>query len=158
MFILPGAEDLPARYLRQGELVAYVLNVNEDKPTVRVVVSQSDVDLIRQHNKGVEIRLAERLGQTFPAVIKREVPGAVEKLPSTILGSIGGGEIAIDPRDAEGLKTLEKLFQFEIELPSTVGNVNIGGRVYLRFDHGYEPLVSRWYRSIRQLFLRRFNV
>ncbi len=155
-FILPGAEDLPGRYLNQGELVAYVLDVGN--PTARVVVSQSDVDLVRQRNKYVEIRLAERLDQTFPAAIKREVPGAAERLPSTVLGSAGGGEIPIEPRDAEGLKTLEKLFQFDIELPATVGNVYIGGRVFVRFDHGFEPLAFQWYRSLRRLFLRRFNV
>lgn len=156
-FIIPGAEDLPGRYLNQGELVAYVLKV--DKPTtVRVVVKQSDVNLVRQHNRNVEVRLAERLDQILPAVIKREVPGAVERLPSTALGSAGGGEIPIEPWDAEGVKTLEKLFQFDIELPSTVDDKYIGGRVFVRFDHGFEPLAFQWYRSLRLLFMRRFNV
>jgi len=155
-FVIPDAEDLPGRYLNQGELVAYVLEV--DTPTVRVVVKQSDVDLVRQHNRNVEVRLAERLDQIFPAVIKREVPGAVERLPSTALGSAGGGEIPIEPRDAEGVKTLEKMFQFDIELPSTVDDTYIGGRVFVRFDHGFEPLAFQWYRSLRLLFMRRFNV
>lgn len=154
--ILPEPEDLPGRYLKQGDLVAYVLN--EDKPTVRVVVSQSDVDLIRHQNKGVEIRLAERIEQTIPAYIKREVPGAQSRLPSLTLSNLGGGKIAIDPSDKEGLKTLENLFQFDIEPATTINNINIGERVFVRFDHGFEPLSVQWYRSIRRLLLRRFNV
>jgi putative peptide zinc metalloprotease protein len=106
----------------------------------------------------VEVRIAELLDQIFPAVIKREVPGAVERLPSTALGSAGGGEIPIEPWDKEGVKTLEKLFQFDIELPSTVDGKYIGGRVFVRFDHGFEPLAFQWYRSLRLLFMRRFNV
>jgi hypothetical protein len=30
--------------------------------------------------------------------------------------------------------------------------------VYVRFDHGWEPPLWRWYRGARQLFLKRFNV
>jgi putative peptide zinc metalloprotease protein len=47
---------------------------------------------------------------------------------------------------------------FDILLPSPEGVYNVGGRVYVRFDHGREAFIYRWYRSIRQLFLRRFNV
>ena len=156
IFILPDAGDLPGRYLKQGELVAYVLDIT--RPLVRVVVSQSDVDLVRQRNRGVEIRFAEKLEEVFPAVIKREVPGALEHLPSTTLSSVGGGDIAIDPSDREGLRPLEKMFQYDVEPVEATGSVKIGGRVYVRFDHGFEPLFYQWYRSLRQLFLRRFNV
>jgi putative peptide zinc metalloprotease protein len=156
VFILPDAEDLVGHYLRQGDLVAYVVDVC--KPTIRVVVSHSDVDLVRQCNRGILVRFTEHLGQKFSAVIKREVPGALKHLPSTILSSVGGGEIAIDPSDGEGLRPLEKQFQFDIEPTEATGNVNIGGRVYVRFDHGLEPLIYQWYRNMRQLFLRRFNV
>ena len=30
--------------------------------------------------------------------------------------------------------------------------------MYVRFDHGYEPLGLQVYRALRQLFLRRFSV
>jgi putative peptide zinc metalloprotease protein len=30
--------------------------------------------------------------------------------------------------------------------------------VYVRFDHGWEPLAVQWARELRQLFLARFNV
>jgi len=57
-----------------------------------------------------------------------------------------------------GVKAFQKIFLFDIELPEHVRLYNVGSRVYVRFDHGWEPLVWRWYRSARQLFLRRFNV
>jgi putative peptide zinc metalloprotease protein len=34
----------------------------------------------------------------------------------------------------------------------------VGGRVYVRFDHGREPLYYRWHRVVRELLLKRFNV
>lgn len=154
--ILPEAADLPARYVAQGDLLAFVLDVH--RPTVRVVVPQSRVDLVRHETDAVEVRLAEQFDRVVPAVIEREVPQGEQRLPSTILGSVGGGEIAIDPTEETGTKTFERLFQFDVVLQEPVDSIFVGGRVYVLFDHGWEPLGVQWYRRLRQLFLRRFNV
>jgi putative peptide zinc metalloprotease protein len=155
-WILPNAQDLPGRYLKQGDLVGYVLEI--DRPTVRVVVPQSTVDLVRQRCRRVDVRMVEQVAPVQQAVIRREVPGGLERLPSTVLGRSGGGEIATDPRDTQGTKAFEKMFQFDLELTRPLDRVFVGGRVYVRFDHGPEPLAFQWYRQIRQMFLRRFNV
>jgi len=155
-FLSPMAQDLPGRFVKRGELLGYVLD--RSTITARVVVSQSDVDFVRQRTSEVKIRFPEKLVETIPAVIKREVPAATDQLPSRTLSQQGGGEIAIDPRDTLGVKAFQKIFLFDIELPEHVRLYNVGSRVYVRFDHGWEPLIWRWYRSARQLFLRRFNV
>ncbi len=156
VFILPNEADLPGRYLKNGTLIAYVLDMH--RPLIKVVVSQSDVDSVRQNNIGTEVRFAEHLEQTFSATIKQETPEALEQLPSSILSNSGGGKIATDPSDSKGLRPLEKQYQFYIEPNREINNIKIGGRVYVRFDHGFKPLAFQWYRSLRQLFLRRFNV
>ena len=156
IFLMPMAQDLPGRFVRRGELLGYVLD--RSTITARVVVSQSDVDFVRQQTVGVKIRFPEKISKTVPAVIRRELPAATDQLPSRVLSQQGGGEIAIDPRDTEGVRAFQKLFLFDIELPDLGGLYNVGGRVHVRFDHGQEPLLWRWYRSIRQLFLRRFSV
>lgn len=155
-FVLPKARDLPGRFVKQGTPLGHVIDLTT--LNVRVVVAQAEIDLIRQRTQAIEVRLAERLAETIPAIIKREVPSAREQLPSIALGSQGGGQIAVDPSDTGGMKALQKMFQFELEMSSSLGVVNVGGRVYVRFDHGWEPLVKRWYRQVRQLFLSRFNV
>ena len=45
-----------------------------------------------------------------------------------------------------------------LELPAELTLVNAGGRAYVRFDHGAEPLGFQLYRRVRQLFLSRFHV
>jgi putative peptide zinc metalloprotease protein len=156
LFLIPMVQDLPDRFVRRGELLGYV--IDRSTITARVVVSQSDIDFVRRQTVGVQIRFPEKLSKAVPAVIRREVPAATDQLPSRVLSQQGGGEIAIDPRDMQGVKAFQKLFLFDIELPDRGGLYNVGGRVHVRFDHGQEPLIWRWYRSIRQLFLRRFNV
>jgi putative peptide zinc metalloprotease protein len=154
-FLSPMAQDLPGRFVKRGELLGYVL----DRATItaRVVVSQEDVDFVRQKTRGVKIRLPEKIGEAVPVAIKREVPAATDQLPSRTLGQQGGGEIPIDPRDNQGIKAFQTVFMFDVELPEE-RLYPIGGRVYVRFDHGWEPVIWRWYRSVRQLFLKRFNV
>ena len=66
--------------------------------------------------------------------------------------------IAIDPRDMSGVKTFQKIFLFDIGLPTSERFINVGGRVYVRFSHGYEPVIRRWFRGLRQVFLSKFNV
>jgi putative peptide zinc metalloprotease protein len=156
VFLMPRAQDMPDRHLKQGDLIAYVVDV--DRPTVRAVVPQSSIDLVRATTRGVKIRLTERLDDILPATIVREVPGAVERLPSTILGSGGGGQIAVNPSDEEQTQTLERLFQFDLLLGGHLDAVYFGTRAYVRFDHGTMPVGWQLYRKARQLFLKRFNI
>jgi putative peptide zinc metalloprotease protein len=154
--VVPMSEDLPGRFVKRGELLAYV--VDQSTISARVVVSQADVDFVRRRTQSIDVRLPETVSEVFPAVLKREVPAATDELPSRTLSQEGGGEIAIDPRDRMGVKAFKKVFLFDLEMPIQARLYNVGGRVYVRFDHGREPLIFRWYRGARQLFLRRFNV
>lgn len=155
-FVLPKAGDLPGRFVKRGDLLAHVVDLKTI--TVRTIVDQQDIDLIRSRNHAVQVRLAERPADPMPATMARLVPAASEELPSPALGSEGGGQVPLDPRDEKGRKALKRLFQVDLELPAQNGIVNVGGRVYVRFDHGTEALVTQWYRQGRQLFLARFNV
>ncbi len=155
-FVLPRSPDMPGRFVKHGELLGHVVNVNAI--IVRAIVSQQDIDLVRNRTKRVDVRLAEHIADPVRASLKRVVPSASESLPSAALGTQGGGAAAVDPGDKDGRKTLQKWFQVDVELPAEDRRLHVGGRAYLRFDHGWEPLGLQWYRSARQLFLSRFNV
>jgi putative peptide zinc metalloprotease protein len=156
-FVYPRAPDAPGRFLKKGELLAHV--VNADAIIVRAVVSQQDIDLVRNATRGVEVRLAEQVAHTIRAAVKRVVPSATDQLPTAALGTQGGGAVAVDPTDKEGRKAVQRYFQVDVELPQAErGALRVGGRAYVRFDHGWQPLGLQWYRRARQLFLARFNV
>jgi putative peptide zinc metalloprotease protein len=154
--VLPRAEDLPGRFVKRGDKLAHVVDLNT--LTVRTIVDQTDIDLIRHNTKSVQVRLAERLESPIDGDVARLVPAASDELPSPALGSEGGGQVPMDPKDPKGEKALRKMFQVDLRLPFELGFMNVGGRVYVRFDHGWEPLIAQWYRQGRQLFLSRFNV
>ena len=155
-FIVERPADLPGRYYRKGELLGYVI---QDAPTiVRVVVSQDDVDLVRSRLSRIDVRLAERAANVYPATLVREVPAAKDHLPSTALSSEGGGQVVADPRDPKSGKTLATTFQYDLRLPPEAASRSYGGRVYVRLGFLPEPLAQQWYRRIRQAFLAQFHV
>jgi len=154
--ILPRSEDMQDRFLQRGELVGYVVNLPMN--TVRVVVPQDSIGLVKERTVRIQVRLAGSLEEISEASVLREVPAATERLPSVALGFAGGGEVPIDPRDEEGTKTFESVFQLDLVLSDPKNMRYIGERVFVRFDHGEVPLAKQWYRTLRQLFLRKFSV
>jgi putative peptide zinc metalloprotease protein len=154
--LLDRPADLPGRWLKKGEVVGYVRSA--DAPLVRLVVPQSDVDLVRQDTQSAQVRLAQGLSGPWKAQVKRAVPSASRELPSAALGTVGGGEAVVDPRDAKGLATLQSMFEFELELPREVPHDYLGSRVYVRFEHGAEPVGWRLWRTVRRAFLSQFQV
>ena len=155
-FVLIDARNLPGRFVKKGELLGYI--VAEHRPTIRAVVSQADIGLVRERVTAVEVRLTEQPAHSLKANIKRIVPAADLNLPAAALGTAGGGVVPVDPTDPDGLRALESLFQLDLSLPEEVKDPHIGGRVYVRFEHGRMPLAMQWYRSLRQLLLRKFYV
>jgi putative peptide zinc metalloprotease protein len=156
VFEIPDGASLQGRFVRQGAGLGYVLNISA--LTARVVVPEADAELVRHQTKTIELRLIDRPDQIYSTLIQREVPAANETLPTSALGTQGGGKLAVDPLDKNGVKSLEKIFQFDVALPQNAGIRAFGGRVLVRFDHGWEPIASRWHRQLRQLFLSRFHV
>lgn len=149
------AQDLPGRFLRKGQEIGFV--VPAETVTARVLVSQDDVDLVRSATERVRIKLAGRMYETFEAEVLREVPAASNRVENLALSSIGGGPAPLDPQETQKPRTLNTWFEFELALPATRTFV-LGEHVYARFEHASEPLAWRIYRSVRQLFLRRFAV
>ncbi|GAB3537688.1 hemolysin D [Noviherbaspirillum agri] len=149
-------QDMAGQYFKKGELLAYALEGTHF--IARVVVQQQDIDLVRTRFKSAELRLADSIPQVHQASIIREMPGGIDELPTAALGANGGGSIPVDPKDGNGLKTIERVFVFDLRLPPGVEPSAFGQRVHVRFYHGMEPILGQGYRRLRQLFLSRFNV
>jgi len=155
-FILPDARNLLGHFVKQGEVLGYILD--PQKPTIRAVVNQADIGLVREHLSDIELRFAKQPELALSTSRQRIVPSADLKLPSAALGTTGGGTIPVDPNDPDGLRALESHFQLELGLPQQISNPQIGDRVHVRLEHGSMPLALQWYRSLKQLFLRKFYV
>lgn len=147
--------ELRGKFMRKGTVLGYI--IRPERTLVRAVVDQDAVGLLRHTDTRVEVMLADRLGTPVRARIEREVPAGSRELPSMALGAAGGGDIAVDMRDADGRTAAEGVFQLEISLPLGTAVAGIGERVYVRLHHGRLSLWRQWTRSARQLLLSRLQ-
>ena len=152
--VLPHAADLPGSYAARGAMLGYILAPGP--ANVRAVLSEDDAQLVHARAQGVELRLAEAAAAVLSASLLRQAPAATRALPSAALGERAGGRFATDPADRDGLRTIDPVFLLDVAVPAALPQ-RIGGRVWLRFDLGHEPLGTRWLRRLRQLMLRHFN-
>ena len=144
------------KFVEKGQIIAYTLDLST--ATTRIVIPQDDIAIVKNNTKSINVRLADKIWESKSAAIKRVIPAATNELPSFVLSQRGGGSIAVNPVEKKQAKAFHKFFLVDINFPIDNSRINIGSRVYVRFDHGYEPLADQWYRRIRQLFLEHFYV
>lgn len=159
-FVSSITRSLNGRFLQRGEVLGFVMK--PERATVRVLVPQQRVNLVRRRTEAVTVRVADSIDRELQARVSREVPQASQNLPSAALTFEGGGGIAANPNramnDSSQLSAFQSWFQFDIEVDRAEDDLGLGERVHARFFHGTEPLGAQLYRSVRQTFLSQFNV
>lgn len=148
-------------YVKKGDIIGYVLPKQTD--IVRVIIEQNDINLIEQRLQGIELKSTTELGTSYQATMVRKTPKANFELPLAALGVNAGGNIIIDPSDNTGKKSVERVFDVELQVTPEQNlkqsqPLGFNDRVYVRFDLGNMPIGWQWLIRIRQLFLKNFNV
>jgi len=78
-------------------------------------------------------------------------------LPSQGMAAIADGPLVTAPDKQGGMKAAEGFFLIRVE-PDGTERLLEKQRVIVRFDLPKKPLAAQWWRSLRQLFQRRFRV
>lgn len=151
--VMPRQQDLPGSFAQQGSTLGHVLD--RSAIGIRAAVHEYDAVLVREGVRRIDVRIAGET-QTLAAELVRDVPAATFELPSAALGDRGGGPHPTDPADKNGLRTREAVVLLDFKVPARELE-RIGGKVWVRFDHGAQPLAQRWYRQARQVLLQHFS-
>jgi putative peptide zinc metalloprotease protein len=151
---IPHQSDNIGIYLKHGQLLGHVLAADELR--VRAAVAESDIRWVQHRLRVAEVRLAETPEQVLRARRTGDIPAATRELPSAALTDQGGGDYANDPAQKDGTHTLESVFLVDLTLPGHT-LTRVGGRAWVRFDHGTSSLATQLYYRISQLFLRHFS-
>lgn len=152
--VLPAAQDRIGTHVPRGTVLGYVLG--DEALRLRAVVPQADAAMIHLRTEGVQVRLLEQPDQTFDGMLGRSTPSATQQLPSAALGYGVGGTILTDQADPDGLKVLDPVFVLDVRVPNAPLE-RIGGRAWVRFEHGRAPLLQQWALRWEQLFLQHFD-
>ena len=152
---LPMPQDLPGAWIEKGKVIGHV--IRPDSTIVRTVVRQEDIAQVRRAGSLVSVRMAEANYASRVATLVAEQPSSTRDLPSAALGLKGGGDEITDPADEQGVRTIEPVFLVDVEVADKALQ-RIGGRVFVRFEHGNASLVQHASQRIQQLYLKHFGV
>jgi putative peptide zinc metalloprotease protein len=157
-WISPDIEKTKGTYLRRGEQIGIVASLNEVR--IRATAGQELAALlVEQEYEQLEIRVKERPEVMLTGRIEKIFPAGLEVLPSEALGYAVGGTMPTLSQDPSGKKAAEKFFEIRIK-PNPDSSVHLlsGQRVIARIQMASKPLAAQWWRSVRQLFQRRFHI
>ncbi len=157
IWVAPDADRLKARRLEQGHHIGVVADL--DRLRIRAVASQQVASrLIEDARPRVEIRVKNRPDIEFTGTIEKIIPAGQEQLPSAALGYAGGGTTRIDLEDETGRRAADPFFEVFV-LPSSSAKVFLrpGQTMALRFETTPKPLLVQGWRTLLQLFQRRYQ-
>ncbi len=152
--VLPRQADWLGAWVAHGHSIGQVLSA--DPLRLRAAVPEADAFLVRHRLQRAEVRLADEPDRSLAATVARDTPTVSRVLPSAALSTLGGGPYPADPAEKDGLHSLEPVFLVDLDVSDRTLQ-RAGGRAWVRFDHGSEPLAVQAYRHVAQLFLRFFS-
>lgn len=165
-WVSPEIEQMHGAYVQQGERLGLIANT--DDIVIRVVAPQylgpRIFDELKIGNTEVELKVKGYPDMAFTGVIEKVNPAGNRQLPSPAIGIMVGGSIEVDTSDQHGTKAAENIFIVTIkpknleENPGVVEKLLSGQRVVARFTMPEKPLGTQWYRAVRQLVQKRFQI
>jgi len=154
-WIAPNIDHAKGVYIHRGDRLGLVADL--DSAIIRAVVSQAAARVLTQSKTRVEIKPKGRPGATLLGARDQPAPAGVRQLPSAALGYAAGGAFITDPRDPQGARTNESIFEVLVT-PDDPASLLPGQRVVVRFRLPDKPLLWQWWDDLRRLLLRRLRV
>jgi putative peptide zinc metalloprotease protein len=134
--------------------------VGNDRALFSVVVSQDEAArLFADTIKQVVVRIRGQGEHSMVGKTWRILPGDQHRLQTPALGWNGGGEVQVDQEDREAATTTEPFFEALVDLPSStpVRFLQLrGGQA--KFYLSPRPLAVQWWRRLRQLLKKRYQL
>ena len=158
VWFAPEIDDYVGRWIPRGSSLGLTLNPHSFEFAATVL--QEDADTLFGHElRGAEVRLPGEAAIKLPVRHWRIVPGEQQTLPSAALGWKGGGDVPVSMDDSHGNHAAEPFFIVICELEPPAGFILLDGRSgKVRFDLPSEPLLPRWWRRLRQLLQKRYQL
>ncbi len=158
VWVAPELKDSGGRWLARGTPLGLLIDPASFQFTATVKQEEADA-LFRSRLDRAEVRLYGQIDEILETRRWQVIPGSQRVLPSPALGWHAGGEVPVAADDSRGLKAAEPFFEVRAPLAGTNAVAYLHGRSgKIRFDAGWEPLLPRWIRSLRQLLQKRYQL
>jgi len=156
--VAPKLHEMMGKFLQKGEEIAQIATI--DRLEIRAILEQGDAQLASEKRLATqdyptEVRLVGRPGVVLNAESALLTPSALKTLRNPQLTSVGGGQVAVDPRDPRGVTPQSPQFELRCSLANPESVYQSGQRAFLRIKIDDKPLAWQWTRKFMQLIQTR---
>lgn len=159
-WVAPNLHELEGTWISRGTNLGEI--VGEGGYRFTAIVTQEDAEeLFRQRPSGVELRLSGQAEHLIEASSVTLIPYQRQKLASSALGWLGGGDFAVRTDDQTGKVAAESFFELRARLPAAALQdlVALHGLTgILRIPLPEQALAIRLRESLRQLAQKRYQL
>lgn len=157
-WVAPDLHEQLGTWVQRGQALGEVVDASSFRFVA--VMPQEQADIMFQNKfRHAELRLNGQADATLALPQVNIIPFQSDKLPSSALGWVGGGDIAVNTQEPSGAKAVESFFLLQSEIPSEKRQgvtVLHGLSGTLRLQTKDQPLASQAYRGLKQLVQKRY--
>lgn len=157
-WVAPDLHEQLGTWVQRGQALGEVVDASSFRFVA--VMPQEQADIMFQNNfRHAELRLNGQADATLALPKVSIIPFQSDKLPSTALGWLGGGDIAVNTQEPSGTKAVESFFLLQGDIPAEQRRgltVLHGLSGTLRLQTPAQPLASQAYRALKQLVQKRY--
>lgn len=159
-WVAPELHEQLRSWIPRGQALGEVIDARSFRFVA--VMPQEQADIVFQNTfMRAELRLSGQADVSLMLPEVRIIPFQSDKLPSTALGWMGGGDIAVHSQDASGAKAVESFFLLQGDIPvEQQQQVTLlhGASGTLRLQSKAQPLAGQAYRALKQLVQKRYAI
>jgi putative peptide zinc metalloprotease protein len=157
-WVAPDLHEQLGTWMQRGQALGEVVDASSFRFVA--VMHQEQADIMFQKNfQHAELRLSGQADATLALPKVTIIPFQSDRLPSTSLGWLGGGDIAVNTQEPSGTKATESFFLLQSEIPAEQCRgltVLHGLSGTLRLQTPAQPLIRQAYRAVTQLVQKRY--
>ena len=157
-WVAPDLHEQLGNWMQRGQALGEVVDASSFRFVA--VMPQEQADIMFQNTfYQAELRLSGQADATLALQQVSIIPFQSDKLPSTALGWLGGGDIAVNTQEPSGTKAVESFFLLQSEIPrqQREGLIVLHGLSgTLRLQTPAQPLTSQAYKALKQLVQKRY--
>lgn len=156
-WISPQLEQSVGLWLERGIPLGHV--VQDEFRFSAAVPQQQAAELFTGRIHQAEVRIPGQAGHTLDVDGRLVIPAQQQVLPSASLGWRSGGALATVEGDETGRRATEPFFEVRADLrPGEEVILVHGCSGEIRFTRDPLPLLRQWWRNLRQLVQKRYEI
>lgn len=157
-WVAPELHELRGSWLQRGYALGEIVDRRNFQFVAVVTQEQADI-LFKNAYKKSELRLTGQADLNLVLAKVSIIPYQSQQLPSSALGWLGGGDIAVNTSEPNGEKTQESFYLLQTSVPThQVPDLTVlhGLSGTLRLELPMETLYGQTYRALKQLVQKRY--